>query len=367
MWVHPTVIQIDVDDLPTISVFDSPDVISCQRNVHLRESHPTGGFFDLRPAPSGLRKAEPNESLIMRTKLSVLLVVSVIMMFALGLAVRAQEKSTAQAMHAVQGPIRTLRVEEAILSEKDGKLIGPRRLVRTVLFNEDGSSPEVCTYDEKGALGGRTVTKFESGREVEVLNYDGAGKLQRRGVTVYDGEGRIKDKATYNGDGSLRSKTVFTRDAQGRVTERAEYDANGSIMSRFLYSFDDTGRLKIAEHTSHWPDGALSRKDIHIVADRRIESVRYNRDGSIARTSVSVASEITEFGADGSLKTTTQITLPSRLPIRSMHQPDGTVRKDSEIADEVDAHGNWVKQTKWISDSQGAQPVKVTYRTITYY
>ena len=56
-----------------------------------------------------------------------------------------------------------------------------------------------------------------------------------------------------------------------------------------------------------------------------------------------------------------------RLPEESTYNPDGTIRKESQIPDEVDAHGNWLKQTKWVSDSLGTRPVKVTYRVITYY
>jgi hypothetical protein len=33
----------------------------------------------------------------------------------------------------------------------------------------------------------------------------------------------------------------------------------------------------------------------------------------------------------------------------------------------IDSHGNWTKQTKWISDAQGTKVATVTYRIITYY
>jgi antitoxin component YwqK of YwqJK toxin-antitoxin module len=304
----------------------------------------------------------------MRIRLTVFVGVSVSTIVVLSLAVRAQEKIAAQAMYNVHGPVRTLRVEEAAVLKQDDKLIeGPRMLQMTAQFNEDGNSTEACFYGENGALLRQTVTKFESGREVEVLNYYDGGRLPIRTVTVYDAQGLVKNKFSYNSDGSLQSKTDFIRDGGGRLTERAQYNANGSVMNRFIYTFDAAGQLKTVESTLYRPDGLLQQKLRHIVADRRIESVSYKADGTIAKTSVSVGYEINEFGADGSLRTTIQITDPTRLPVRSIHQPDGSMRKESEIADEIDAHGNWIKQTKWISDSEKTQPVKVIYRIITYY
>jgi hypothetical protein len=38
---------------------------------------------------------------------------------------------------------------------------------------------------------------------------------------------------------------------------------------------------------------------------------------------------------------------------------------ESQIPDEFDSHGNWIKRTDWVT-MQGRRPVKVTYRT-TYF
>jgi len=41
---------------------------------------------------------------------------------------------------------------------------------------------------------------------------------------------------------------------------------------------------------------------------------------------------------------------------------DGSTNKESNGPDQVDAHGNWTKLTKWLTDSQGTRPVSVAYR-----
>jgi len=282
--------------------------------------------------------------------------------------VQAQNKSTREATYALIGPVRTVRTETASMLKKDGNYVeGPRILNMTVSFDEDGRRPELCLYDEKGSLSRRIVMRFEGGKQVEFLNYDGAGEMWLRGVNQYDAKGRPKENATYNGDGSLRSKTTFTRNALGQLIESAEYDAKGTLQDKFSNTFNAAGELTTVERSSYRADGSLSLRESTSVPEKRVESVTYNRDGSLAGKTIRVNQEITEYAADGSLKKSTHITSTGRLPEDSTYDPDGTIRKESQLPDEIDAHGNWIKQTKWVSDSQGTRPVKVTYRVITYY
>ena len=46
---------------------------------------------------------------------------------------------------------------------------------------------------------------------------------------------------------------------------------------------------------------------------------------------------------------------------------DGSRKKESNASDQIDAHGNWTKMTRWQTDSQGTRPLSVAYRTLTYY
>src|ERR1043165_7172101 len=101
------------------------------------------------------------------------------------------QKSTREATYALLGPVKEMRTETAFVNRKDNEYVeGPRILSMTVSFNEDGSRPELCIYDEHGSLARRIVTKFEDGNETEFLNYDGGGRMWLRGVFLYDEHGR---------------------------------------------------------------------------------------------------------------------------------------------------------------------------------
>jgi hypothetical protein len=66
------------------------------------------------------------------------------------------------------------------------------------------------------------------------------------------------------------------------------------------------------------------------------------------------------------LKQKTSLT-DARLPEITFFDPDGSIRKEYPVLDELDSFGNWIKQTKWVTDAKGTRPVKVTYRTLTYF
>lgn len=283
-------------------------------------------------------------------------------------SVHSQNRTDKEATYALVGPVRTVRTETASVLKEDGRYVEGQRIVSmTISLNEDGNRTELGLYNEKGSLVRRIVSKFEGMKLVEFLNYDGAGKMWLRGVDLYDAEGRVREKATYNGDDSLRSKTTLTRNDRGQVIEMAEYGAKGTLLQKFSNNFNAEGELKSVERSFYGADGSLSRREMHNPADKRSETVTYNRDGSLAGKSIRVNQEITEYAPDGSLRKSTFITGVGRLPEELTYNPDGTTRKESQIPDETDAHGNWIKQTRWVSDAQGTRPVKVTYRVITYY
>ncbi|HEX6731445.1 MAG TPA: hypothetical protein VF074_15580, partial [Pyrinomonadaceae bacterium] len=112
--------------------------------------------------------------------------------------------------------------------------------------------------------------------------------------------------------------------------------------------------------------GSLQSKEKHDIPQKRSETLTYKSDGSVASSSVRMNQEITQYDEDGSLQKTTTISGEGRLDLVIVNK-DGTSKKESHVPDQVDAYGNWIKQTKWITDSNGTRPLVVTYRTITYY
>jgi hypothetical protein len=282
-------------------------------------------------------------------------------------AVHAQTMTTREATYALAGPVRTVRTEAATFVMKDGNYVeGPRVLQMTISFNEDGNRTDLGLYDEAGKLSRRIESRLEGRRLIEFLNYDGSGRMWLRGTSLYDEEGQIKEKATYNGDGSLRSKTLYTRNKQGQLIESAEYSANGTLMEEISNTFND-GDLKTSERRLYRADGSLQSTEVQDIAKRRSESFTYNPDESVATRRIRDNLETAEYSGDGSLQKTTTISSQGRLPDDVMFSKDGSTIRESQIPDEVDAQGNWVKQTKWVTDSNGTRPVRVTYRVITYY
>lgn len=139
------------------------------------------------------------------------------------------------------------------------------------------------------------------------------------------------------------------------------------MLDKFSNTFSAAGELKFVERNYYRADGSLRLRELHNLTEKRSETVSYNADGSLAGKSIRVNQEITEYASDDSLKKSTFLSSTGRPPEEVTYNPDGTTRKESQIPDQVDAHGNWIKQTKWVSDSQGTRSVKVTYRVITYY
>ncbi|HEU4507782.1 MAG TPA: hypothetical protein VFR78_06065 [Pyrinomonadaceae bacterium] len=276
-----------------------------------------------------------------------------------------QYRSDAEATYALKGPVRSFKTEVATFVLKDGNFVeGPRVVQMEASFNTDGNRTDLYIYNDKGILVRRIVMKFEGRNMVEAVNYDGAGKAWLRSVNAYDNEGRMTEEATYQGDGSLRSKTIFKRNARGQLVEKSEYSAEGVLLEQFTYKYEGDKRHS-AERKIFRPDGSLQALEIQTAPSKR-ETTFYNPDGTVATKSVRVDQEVQQYNQDGSLAKITTISDQGRLLDELTINPRHP-KRESEIPDQTDAHGNWTKQTKWSTDANGTKPLKATYRTITYY
>jgi antitoxin component YwqK of YwqJK toxin-antitoxin module len=236
----------------------------------------------------------------------------------------------------------------------------------TVAFDEDGHRTEVCFYRE-GVLARRIEDRYDADRrQIEFLNYDGAGNMWLRGTFTYDEKGKVKEETTYNGDGSLRSKRSLKRNEQGQVLELIEYNAKGIVMEKLSNTFAN-GALATTFRSLHYPDGTVLRTEATEMATKRVESINYNRDGSVQSKTIRVDREISEYAKDGSLVRTTTISTQGRLLDEVIVGPNGPTKREAQLPDQIDSHDNWIVQTKWHADPNGSRPLKTTYRTITYY
>jgi hypothetical protein len=283
-------------------------------------------------------------------------------------SVQTQNNTFAWTTYALLGPVRTVRTETATLFEQNGRFVeSPRILSMTIAFNEDINRTEVCFHDIKGTLTRRITTKYDGKRDIEYLNYDGLGHIWLRTVIDYDEKGQTSGGATYNGDGSLRERSVVKRNSYGQVVEESTFDPKGILLQKFVTTYDDEGGLSSVERTYYGPDGALRRNELVNDKTKRSETVNYNLDGTLAGSTVRVDRTIREYDKNGAFTKSMQVGDVGRLLDESTYQPDGTATRTVEIPNEIDSHGNWLKQTKWVSDMHGRKPISVTYRVITYY
>jgi hypothetical protein len=100
---------------------------------------------------------------------------------------------------------------------------------------------------------------------------------------------------------------------------------------------------------------------------RRSETTNYQPDGSVANKTVRTAQQLEQYGPDGELQKTGTISVQHRLLDEVVLDKDGSRKKESNAPDQLDAHGNWTKLTRWQTDSQGTRPLSVAYRTLTYH
>jgi len=291
----------------------------------------------------------------------------VVLVALMSLVAQAQDRSDADATYALKGPVRTFKVEGATFVLKDGEYVeGPRVAQMEASFNEDGNRTDLLMYNDKGVLSRRIVMKFDGRKMTEAFNYDGGGRMWLRIVNVYDDNGRLKKELTYNGDGSLRSMKTLKRDELGQAVEVKEYNAQEVLVDHFINTFD--GKLLLTtERKVYRPDGSLASTSFYEAAKRRTETTTYQPDGSVANKTVRTAQQLEQYGPDGSLQKTGTISVEHRLLDQVVLSKDGSSKRESNAPDQLDAHGNWTKLTKWQSDSQGTRPLTVAYRTLTYY
>lgn len=275
-------------------------------------------------------------------------------------------QNMAMSTYGLKGPIRTYRTEVATFVSKDGIYVeGPRVLVAEASFNEDGNRTDLRMYNQ-GLLARRIAMTFNGRKMTESINYDGAGKMWLRSIYSYDDEGRSTGSMTYDGAEALVSKRVLKRNKRGLVTESTEYSAQGVVMEQVLIGYDGPKMISHERHV-YYSNGSRRSVTTYSYETKRSETTTYRPDGSVENKSYRENWDIAQYGPDGSLQKATAISGEHRLVDEVTLEKDGSARREAERPDVIDAHGNWTKQTKWFTDETGTKPLKVTYRTLTYY
>jgi hypothetical protein len=137
-------------------------------------------------------------------------------------------------------------------------------------------------------------------------------------------------------------------------------------MEQILIGYDGPKMIS-HERNVYYPNGSLRTRTVYAHETKRSETTTYRSDGSIENKSYRENWDIAQYGPDGSLQKAIAASGEHRLLDEVTLGKDGSTRREAERPDQIDAHGNWTKQTKWLTDAKGTRPLKVTYREITYY
>ncbi|MFQ5950254.1 MAG: hypothetical protein ACE5J1_06170 [Nitrospiria bacterium] len=235
------------------------------------------------------------------------------------------------------GPVKTVLIEMAEMSEKDGKWVAGTRMPWTS-----------TTYDSQG-------------RRIEEDQLYNDEPLNFKSVFIYDANGRLKEGVEYDYQGVIAFTWSYIHETETKMIEE-RYRPDGSLFSKSIYLYDPEGNL-IEETRSH-TQTANGFKWVY----------RYDKAGKKVEESFYLIRSKglpNQTGTSLNYRSVYSYDDKGRLTEETQYDPAGGVKSEQKFRYEYDDEGNWTSQTAWQrgdSDGRAAfEPIDVTYRTITYY
>jgi hypothetical protein len=236
------------------------------------------------------------------------------------------------------GPVKTVLIEIAKISEQSGKQVEHSRIPWTS-----------TTYDPQG------------NRVEERQLYDDES-LNFKSVFTYDPSGMIKEGVEYDYQGTVTFKWDYSHDRDKKTMEEARYEPGGALFSKSSYQYDADGNL-VEEMRLH-SQSANDFKWVYLYdeAGRKVEESFYviRAQGLLNKTESTLDfKSVYAYDAKGNLIEETR------------YDGSGGVKSKKSYRYEFDAAGNWIVQTSgaWVTRSGKPyfEPTEATYRTITYH
>jgi hypothetical protein len=247
------------------------------------------------------------------------------------------------------GPVKTIRLEIATFSKQNGAVIeGPRVLLQTVAFNENGT-------------------------EQERVIYAPTGQVTQRIVDIYEPDGRVTESRVFHPNGLLARRRVTLYDDQKRRTEMVTYDANGAVMGRITFRQTDN---KIETEGVGYDRGLIysQSRSTTDLKSHQIESTSISQNGVIQTQSGFTdkpdgSQEWRSERSNGEFEWATTKGDGRGTVNQVIYNRDGTIKSRERLVREYDPHHNVIKSLHLSApgDSEEYQPVEVTYGTFTYY
>jgi hypothetical protein len=173
----------------------------------------------------------------------------------------AQQKKSDLEHAGLKGKVKSVKIEEAKLSNKSGKQSEGKRvqletqnygengmLVKSVRYDAEKRGDYFYSYDASGkrlefirnaTSSSRVTTEFKydaNGYRIEELQTGEEGLIAKV-VSVYDAKGLRTERRMYNKQG-LFARRTYTYGADGNPTEEAEYDPKGGLVGKQTYSYE---------------------------------------------------------------------------------------------------------------------------------
>jgi hypothetical protein len=271
------------------------------------------------------------------------------------------------------GPARSVRVERSQITNVNGQSIeGPRILIGTIKYNEDGTRQERTAFRADGSIITKTNEVYDRDEKLlESTTIKGNGDPASRIVFGYDGNRRLIEQATYRANGSIAHKTTFVYEDNRRLHESVGYDENGVVLSRVSGVLDlKTHKIDVVSQVGNSVETRQSAfadtlegqtfegRVNGTQTERTLNRALGNGGGEITRSTPDVAAPGSQISQ--SKKNDNEII---------QYNPDGTVKHMSRLQSFHDLHGNVIRQvgSEPVEGTDNFRPVWVQYVTIEYY
>lgn len=250
----------------------------------------------------------------------------------------------------IYGPVHTIRDERVTYTRENGNLVeGPRVLLQTINYNEDGTKQERTSYNPDGVAIYRTVDTFDpGGRILETNTFSRGDVLNTRVVSNYNDQKQLIERVTYRRDGSVLGRTVFRRQGNQIESESWMYDANGGVVSQ--------------------------SKTTNDLPAKRADTISINPESVVQTQSTTTVGpngsrEFTTEESNGGFRREAIVPVGKGNDDRIIYNKDGTIKSKERSIREFDSYHNMIKTTHLTAtgDSTDFQTIDVTYRTITYF
>jgi antitoxin component YwqK of YwqJK toxin-antitoxin module len=292
------------------------------------------------------------------------------------------QKKSDREMGDLNGPVRSVRTEEATFGGRRGHCTqDPRRLSKLTAYDLQGSLLEYTDYNLDGSLHSKVAFgRDASGNKIDEAYYDGKGRLYRKRFFRPGPDGKLLREESYDRQGALLSRTLPNYADTGALNQLDTYDNGGILIRTRIY--DAAGNL--AEE-SHYENGKLSARsvDIYDANGNKVEESHHGPDGSLYSDSLMNPARIINsydtagrlsqqilYGADGSVTWRMSYAYDSKgnLAEQWQYRLGSFLISHRTYSYEFDSAGNWSRETiaEELSETC-SKPMEIVYRTITYY